>query len=147
MEQHTQTDDSDKSRRLLEAQLRECFGRVAYSHKTHEKCADIFAHRQSRFRLWQIILSAVATGGYAAVIFGKTSVGAIIGGSVSLALLILNSYLKESNLADLVQRHKRAAADLWFIRESYLSLLTDLAMGERPIENLGDNILDSHVYG
>jgi hypothetical protein len=24
----------------LEAQIRECFGRVVYSTKTHEKCAD-----------------------------------------------------------------------------------------------------------
>lgn len=26
---------------ILEGQLRECYGRVVYTHKTHEKCADI----------------------------------------------------------------------------------------------------------
>ena len=41
MEQHSQTSEIDDYRRILEGQLRECYGRVVYSHKTHEKCADI----------------------------------------------------------------------------------------------------------
>ena len=26
---------------LLESQIREIYGRVVYTHKTHEKCADV----------------------------------------------------------------------------------------------------------
>jgi hypothetical protein len=136
MESHTKTDDSDKSRDLLEAQLRECFGRVAYSHKTHEKCADLYLIKQARIRLWQIILSAVTTAGFVGVIFGTGKIGAGIGAVVSLALLVLNAYMKHYNLGELVQKHKQAASDLWLIRESYVSLITDLKMGERPIEHL-----------
>ena len=44
---------------ILEGQLRECFGRVVYSHKTHEKCADMLLSRLARIKLWQIILSAI----------------------------------------------------------------------------------------
>ena len=40
LEPHSRTDDSPNARAVLEGQLRECFGRVVYSHKTHEKCAD-----------------------------------------------------------------------------------------------------------
>jgi hypothetical protein len=47
----------------LEAQLRECFGRVAYSHKAHEKCADSCHVKLSRLKIAQIALSAVRTGG------------------------------------------------------------------------------------
>lgn len=32
--------------------------------------------------------------------------------------------------------HKQAANEIWLIREKYLSLLTDLAMEEKPIERL-----------
>ena len=52
------------SRQVLEGQLRECFGRVVYSHKTHEKQADIFVKWLSRIKLWQIILSAVIAGNF-----------------------------------------------------------------------------------
>ena len=33
--------DSGGAPGVLEAQVREVFGRVVYSHKTHEKCADL----------------------------------------------------------------------------------------------------------
>lgn len=136
MEQHSQTKDTIESRQILEAQLRECFGRVVYSHKTHEKCADILLARLSKIKLWQIVLAALTTGGFVAAIFGAGKTGALIGVAVSTALLVLNAYTKKYDLGELAQKHKRAATDLWLIREKYLSLITDLAMGEKPLESL-----------
>lgn len=136
MEQHSQTDDTQDSRTILEGQLRECFGRVVYSHKTHEKCADILLARLSRIKLWQIILSAITTGGFIAAVFGAGKVGALLGVLVSTLLLALNPYTKNYDLGELAQKHKRAGADLWMIREKYLSLVTDLRMGEKPIASL-----------
>jgi len=131
LEQHFQTNDSPDSRRILEAQLRECFGRVVYSHKTHEKCADILLSRLSAIKLWQIILSAITTGGFIAAVFGAGKIGAAIGVIVSSILLVVNAYTKNYDLGELAQKHKQAANDLWLIREKYLSLITDLAMGGR----------------
>lgn len=136
MELHSQTNDTPDSRAILEGQLRECFGRVVYSHKTHEKCADILLSRLSRIKLWQIILSAVTTGGFIAAIFGSGEVGAALGIIVSMALLALNAYTKSYDLGELSQKHRQAGTDLWIIREKYLSLITDLRMGEKPIETL-----------
>lgn len=136
MEQHSRTDDTPDSRAILEGQLRECFGRVVYSHKTHEKCADILLARLSKIKLWQIILSAITTGGFIAAVFGAGIVGALLGVLVSTLLLALNAYTKNYDLGELSQKHKRAGADLWIIREKYLSLITDLRMGEKPIESL-----------
>jgi len=136
LEPHSQTDDTPDSRSILEGQLRECFGRVVYSHKTHEKCADILLSRLSRIKLWQIILSAVTTGGFIAAIFGAGDIGALVGIVVSTVLLALNVYTKNYDLGELAQKHRQAAADLWIVREKYLSLITDLRMGEKPIETL-----------
>lgn len=136
MEQHSQTEDSPDSRAILEGQLRECFGRVVYSHKTHEKCADILLSRLSRIKLWQIGLSAITTGGFLAAIFGAGTVGAAVGALVSTTLLVLNAYTKNYDLGELAQKHKQSANDLWLIREKYLSLITDLRMDEKPIEKL-----------
>ena len=134
MEQHSQTDDTPQSRRILDGQLRECYGRVVYSHKTHEKCADILIRRQGRIRLWQIILSAITTAGFVAAVFGAGKIGAVVGLTVSTVLLALNSYTKNYDLGELAQKHKQAANDLWLIREEYLSLLVDVAMREKPLE-------------
>ncbi len=136
MELHSQARDTSESRGILEGQLRECFGRVVYSHKTHEKCADILLGRLSTIKLWQIILSALTTGGFIAAVFGAGEIGAFIGVLISTTLLVLNAYTKNYDLGELAQKHRQAAADLWLIRERYLSLLTDLRMGETPIEVL-----------
>ena len=61
---------------VLEGQLRECYGRVVYSHKTHEKCADILLERQGRIKFWQIVISAAVTGGIVSTFFGTKEIGA-----------------------------------------------------------------------
>lgn len=122
--------------RILEGQLRECFGRVVYSHKTHEKCADILLDRLSNIKVAQIVLSALTTGGFISAFLGAGTLGATIGVAISTALLILNAYTKNYDLGELAQKHKQAANDMWLVRERYLSLLTDLMIGERSIASV-----------
>jgi hypothetical protein len=81
-------------------------------------------------------LSALTTAGFVGSVFGAGIVGASLGAVVSTILLALNAYTKDYDLGELAQKHKQAANDLWIIREKYLSLLVDLAMREKPIENL-----------
>ncbi len=138
MNSHSQTDDTPDSRGILEGQLRECYGRVVYSHKTHEKCADILLARLRTVKLWQIILSAITTGGFVAAVFGAGRFGALAGIIVSTALLVLNAYTKNYDLGELAQKHKQAANDLWIVRERYLSLLVDMRIREKPLEALQD---------
>lgn len=132
MEQHSQTDGTPQSRGILEGQLRECYGRVVYSHKAHEKCADILLSRLTRIKLWQIILSLASL----ARCFGAGKISAALGMIVSTFLLVLNSYTKNYDLGELAQKHKQAANDLWIIREKYLSVLVDIAMRQKPLEAL-----------
>lgn len=129
--------DAGEPSRILEGQLRECYGRVVYSHKTHEKCADILLARHSLLKLLQIVLSALTTAGFVSTFFARTSaVGAAVGFLVSTALLVLNAYTKDYDLGELAQKHKQAASDIWLLRERYLSLLADLAAHARPLEAL-----------
>lgn len=136
MEPHSKTDDTIDSRAIFEGQLRECYGRVVYTHKTHEKAADLILTRLARIKLWQVVLSVVTTGGFIATIVGASNIASIVGVIASGTLLGLNTYTKDKDLGELAQKHRQAGADLWLIRERYLSLLTDLRMGERPIEAL-----------
>ena len=134
LEPHSQVNDSLESKKVLEGQLRECFGRVVYSHKTHEKQADILVKRLSWIKLGHIILSAIIAGSFLVRLFGLGEIGTIIGAIVSAVLLGLTLYSKDSNLAELAQKHKHAANEIWLIREKYQSLITDLVIGEKRLE-------------
>ena len=137
------------SRDLIEGHLRECYGRVVYSHKTHEKCVDILLKRLSNIKLLQIVLSSITTAGFIAAIFGAGQIGAVIGVVVSTILLALNAYTKNYDLGELAQKHRQAAADLWLIREKYLALITDLRVGEESIEKIMNrrDVLLENLHG
>ena len=124
------------SKQLLEAQIRECYGRVVWSHKTQEKCADIITKRNNQLKIAQIVLSALTTTGLVTTIFGDVIWVKIISAIFSAALLLLNTYLKSKDLGAIAQQHSDAAADIWNIRESYLSLITDLKMDDIDIETI-----------
>jgi hypothetical protein len=113
----------------LEAQIREIFARVVYSHKTHEKCADVLQGRHGVIVISQIILSALTTTSLLYALFGEQKVGTIIGAVLSTILLALNTYTKDKDINDLVERHSTTAKALLVIREKFLSLLTDMASG------------------
>lgn len=112
---------------ILDSQIRELFGRTAYSHKTHEKCADIYLGRLKNLKLWQIILSALTTGTLLVSLFGEGKPATLIAAVLSSILLMLTSYSKDYDLGALAQKHSEIASDLWNARESYLSLLTDIS--------------------
>ena len=117
-----------------------------YSHKTHEKRTDILLSRLARIKLWQIVLSAATAGGCTSILFGTDRVGALASVVVSTVLLCLNTYTKNHDLGELSEKHRSIAADLWVIRERYISLIADLRMQTEPIEALirrRDDLLDA----
>ncbi|MEN5297542.1 SLATT domain-containing protein [Brucella sp. TWI559] len=111
----------------LEGQIRECFGRIVYSHKTHEKQADICANTLTRFKIAQILIAAVTTSGTIAVVVIDDVLLKILTALVSMIGLFVSGYMKGFDPGAAAQKHRDTAADLWAIRESYLSLLTDLS--------------------
>lgn len=116
-----------ESTEILEGQLRECYGRVVYTHKTHEKCADLLLDRHKEIKLAQIVLSALVTGGILTTLADDWQIAAtVVSVVLSTALLALNSYTKDYDLGEIAQKHRQTAADIWLIREKYLSLLTDI---------------------
>lgn len=125
---------------VLEGQLRECYGRVVYTHKTHEKCADILLSRHKCIKSWQIVLSAIVTGGIGSTLYEDWKVYTTVVTTVlSTILLALNAYTKNYDLGEIAQKHRQSAADIWLIREKYLSLLTDLRAGMLTQEGIRKN--------
>lgn len=113
----------------LEGQIRECFGRVVYSHKTHEKQGDLCATTLRNFKVAQIVLASLTTCGALAVLFTDEFRLKLATALVSLITLFVSGYMKGFDPGAAAQKHRDTAADLWAIRESYLSLLTDFSTG------------------
>jgi len=121
---------------ILESQIRELYGRVLWTHKTQEKCADIVQRRQVRIKVTQIVLSALTTTGILIAVFGENKAVGIVSATISALLFGLNTYTKDYDLGEIAQKHSNAATDLWNIRENYLSLLTDLKTGSLTPEEI-----------
>jgi hypothetical protein len=110
----------------LEAQLRENYGKIVYSHKTQEKCADILSNQNRSIKNGQIILAALITTGLLVRVFKGQEWALIVSTILSAIQFGFTSFLREYNLGETIQKHSTAALELFDIREKYLSLLTDV---------------------
>ncbi len=126
--------------KILEGQLRECYGRVVYTHKTHEKHADDLIKQNSCIKWGQIILSAIIAGGVITMLFEfcpeYKKIAEVIVAIISTILLVLNSYTKDYDLGTIAQKHRQVAAEIWLIREKYLTLLTALRMKQLSVDEI-----------
>ena len=120
----------------LEAQIRECFGRVIYTHKTHSKMADRADSRLKWLKISLIALSSLTASGAISIVFANQFGLKLATAAVSLATVALTAYMKDFDLGGLAQRHRDTAADIWPVRESYLSLLTDIVGGTSDSESV-----------
>lgn len=119
----------------LEGQLREMYGRAAYTHKTHQKMADGYIARYKLIKLVEIVLSAATTTSLLVALFGKSEVATAVGAVLSAILAGCAMYFKEASLGEQAQLHTEVGAKLWGAREALLSLLVDLQDG-RPVEEV-----------
>lgn len=124
---------SDHGSRLLLAQVREVFGRVVYSHKTHEKQADICFSRHR----WQqgvlIALTAISSGTFLAAVVGLLGNPVLTSLATSFIALVVSWMslgAKTFKFAEESEAHRGIASRLWGIRESYISLIADLMAGD-----------------
>lgn len=116
----------------LLAQVREAFARVVYSHKTHEKQADICASRHRWQQTALVALTAVSSGTFLAALVGVVAtpvVGSFVVSFVALLVTALSLSAKTFRFAEEADAHRATAALLWGVRESYLSLIADLMSG------------------
>jgi len=108
--------------------IRESFGRVSYSHKTHEKEVEIQSRYVTIVKWVNIGLIAITTGSLLGALFaGQTLV--IIGAFFSALTLGFSIYQLSFDPEKKAVRHKQVANSLWLIREKYVNLMADIING------------------
>lgn len=116
----------------LLAQVREAFGRVVYSHKTHEKQADLCftKHRWQQGLL--VGFTAISTGTFLAAVLGLVGnpvLTSLATSAIALVVSALSLAAKSFRFGEESEAHRDIASRLWDVRESYLSLIADLMSG------------------
>lgn len=117
----------------LLAQVREAFGRVVYGHKNHEKQADICFNKHRFQQGILIALTAVSSGTFLAAVVGLLGdpvLTSIATSTIALLVTWISLGAKTFNFADESDAHRGIATRLWDVRESYISLISDLMSGD-----------------
>ena len=109
--------------------VREEFGRVAYTHKTHMKMVD----RLNSHLLWEkratAALLALTAGDTVGVLVTNAQWARVVAVILSGSALLLTVYGLSRNRERLVELHRRAGLALWVLREDYIHLIGDLKGG------------------
>ena len=122
--------------KILESQIRECFGRVVWTHKTQEKCSDIYSQQLKNLKLFEVILSALTTTSLLTSVFGEQKLGTILGTILSTIILGITIYTKDYDLGQISKSHADTANELWNTRELYISLLADIKAGSLTVDQI-----------
>lgn len=119
-------EQKDSERVLLLAQARECFGKVAWSHQTHECQANLYRVRYIGWFWAKILMSIVAAvlATISNIFEWKWPPSFVVLASTFVAaaeLILRNTDYNEKSLL-----HRNTATKLWRIREKYHSAITAL---------------------
>lgn len=130
-------------------QIEEAYGKVVYTYTTQVIHARRLHNKYTVLKWWQLILSAVSSGGFIGTLITDQILLAWVGGICSTILLVLTAYFKDTDLSAVHKLHLDTSNKLWLLREQYLSLLTDFStLSREEIVSRRDDLQErvSEVY-
>lgn len=117
--------DSEKYRKELKQKLIESAAKVVYTYTAHWKMVDHFESWNWKIKIGQIVFTGIASCGLLSLLFSNYPYFPIVCSAFAFMSLCLNLYSLHSNLPNQIKQHIDAANELWLIRESYMTLITD----------------------
>src|SRR6266446_7402265 len=106
--------------------IRESFGRVVYSHKTHEKAREIETSKATVVKWVNIVLTTLTSTTLVTTIFTNQKILLYVGSILSTLALAFVIFQLSFDPAKEAERHRATAKALWYVREQYAHLLTDI---------------------
>ncbi|WP_033169112.1 SLATT domain-containing protein [Selenomonas sp. ND2010] len=114
----------NKSEKLKD-QIIEAAGNVQYTFIAHWNIVNRLKEYYWYIKIAQIVLTAVAAGGFLTSLVSGIPQLSWVGGLTSAIALGINLYMLNFNLPDNIKQHIDAANALWEVRERYKSLIVD----------------------
>jgi len=123
----------------LRKQIEEAFGRVVYTYTAYFKMRDKNLFINKFIKIIQIVLTSLSASGFLALIITNKIALGWIAAITSFVSLFINIYVKDFKLLEDAEVYKKAADELWLVREKYISLLVDIEyLSEKEIMNRRD---------
>ena len=112
--------------RILEDQIRECYGRLVWTYTTHQKCVDILEKKLKKIKILKITLNSISATGLVSYIITNQVWLPIITIIFTTLALFLDIYTLSYDIDKEINSHVDMINKLWNVRESYLSLLVNI---------------------
>ena len=106
--------------------IRESFGRVVYSHKTHEKNAEILSSYTILIKWVNIVLTSLTSGTLISTIVTSQVLLAYISAGLATITLAFVIFQLSFSPEEKAEKHRQIAKELWYIREKYINLIADI---------------------
>ena len=90
-------------------QIEEAYGKVVYSYTTQVIHAGRLHKKYTALKWFQLILSAVSTGGFIGTLISNQIILTWVGGICSTLLLVLTAYFKDVDLSAIHKRHLKTS--------------------------------------
>lgn len=111
------------------ASIRESYGRIVYSHKTHEKAAERLNNRITWVKWANLVLIVLTFGGVLNAVFTGGPIRNLLTILVSALALALAIYQMSFNPEKEILGHRKTANKLWHLREQFANLIGDIQDG------------------
>lgn len=111
------------------AVVKEAYGKLAYSHKTQEKAKDINCCFACLVKWLNVILvGATTVSATYTFLVSPARANVVTAGLATFSLMFVIAQLSFDPEAK-ARAHKSCADKLWLLRENYLNLISDMAVG------------------
>lgn len=120
---------TEKQIELYYNQIDICYRNVKWSHRTHERAADIYGVISNWVKLAQLILSFIVGWDVLSQMRADSPVISWILIFSAALLALLQTISKTFDFEKLKNEHVSTAKSLWDLRENYMSLMYDLQNG------------------
>ena len=126
----------------LEDLVRTRYANVAWTHKIHEKQAEIHDHWYSTLAIINIVAASITSAGIVSLIFADQTWLKIVSAAVSFVTIFISALLKSFDLQSMAKANKATATKLVVIRDDLQTLILKIRQGEKSIVELTEEFED-----
>lgn len=128
--------DKEQQFQQYKNQIEFCYGNVEWTHKIHEKAADIYNSVNNWLRWIQLVLSFLISADVIRLFNVESPTISILLIICTIGLALINTITKSFDFSGRANKHIIAANSLWGLREEYRSFKTDIEAGILTIEQI-----------
>lgn len=128
--------DKEEQLKVYKEQIEFCYGNVEWTHKIHEKAADIYNAVNNWLRWIQLVLSFLISADVIKQFNTDSPVVSVLLVVCTIGLALINTISKTFDFSGRANKHILAANSLWGLREDYRSFKNDIETGVLTIDQI-----------